>query len=240
MPSPSLLTRLIALFVAAALVAGCAGATKDLGQPPQLTEVGSGVHNQMPPSMIESKYPGQPLNKYSTWSDRQATLFTARRALFRGDSLTVLINIRDRARLESESDRSRSTGRNWGIGGDIDAGGLIGDASANAGFNGQTDFEGSGGTSRSENINLRIAAFVVDVLENGYLVIKGSQEVRVNAEVRVLTVAGVVRPADIDPSNTIAYDRIAEARISYGGAGHISEVQQPPYGQQFIDRISPF
>ena len=231
--------RFAVLALALVFVAACSQ-TKDLGKPPELTPVGAGIHNQLPPPMIESKYPGQPINKYSTWSDRQATLFTARRALFRGDTLTVLINIRDRARLESESDRSRSTGRSWGIGGDIDAGGLNGSASANAGFNGETDFEGSGGTSRSENINLRVAAFVVDVLENGYLVIKGSQEVRVNAEVRVLTVAGVVRPADIDPQNTIAYDRIAEARISYGGVGYIAEVQQPPYGQQFIDRISPF
>ena len=70
--------------------------------------------------------------------------------------------------------------------------------------------------------------------------ISGSQEVRVNAELRVLTIAGIVRPSDIGAENTISYERIAEARISYGGRGRITEVQQPAYGQQMLDQVLPF
>jgi flagellar L-ring protein precursor FlgH len=81
---------------------------------------------------------------------------------------------------------------------------------------------------------------VVAELSNGNLVVQGSQEVRVNAEMRVLTISGIVRPSDIGPENTIDYDRIAEARISYGGKGRITEVQQPPYGQQALDLYLPF
>ncbi|WP_306024759.1 flagellar basal body L-ring protein FlgH [Oceaniradius stylonematis] len=231
--------RLFVAMAAVFLVAGCS-ATKDLGSPPALSPVGSGIDNQLPPSMIESKYPGRPLNKYSTWDDRTASLFTARKALTRGDTLTVLIDIADRAQLQSDSERSRSSSRSWNLGASGNWNGTSGAASGDANFGGDTDFSGEGATSRSERIDLRVAATVVDVLQNGHLVIRGTQEVRVNAEVRILTVAGIVRPSDIDPSNTIAYDRVSEARISYGGTGHISEVQQPAYGQQFIDRISPF
>jgi flagellar L-ring protein precursor FlgH len=78
------------------------------------------------------------------------------------------------------------------------------------------------------------------VLPNGNLAIRGSQEVRVNAELRVLTIAGIVRPKDIGAENTISYERIAEARISYGGRGRLTEVQQPPYGQQVLDTVLPF
>ena len=63
---------------------------------------------------------------------------------------------------------------------------------------------------------------------------------RVNYELRLLNVAGIVRPRDISKDNTIPYDKIAEARISYGGRGRSSEVQQPAWGQQVYDAVKPF
>ncbi len=81
---------------------------------------------------------------------------------------------------------------------------------------------------------------VTGILENGNLLISGSQEVRVNHEIRILNVAGIVRPQDVDSTNMISYDKIAEARISYGGRGRLTEVQQPPVGQQVVDLFSPF
>jgi len=89
-------------------------------------------------------------------------------------------------------------------------------------------------------LNLRVAAVVTQVLPNGNFVVNGSQEVRVNFEARVLQLAGVIRPQDITSVNTIRQDQLAEARIAYGGKGQITDFQQPRWGQQLFDIVSPF
>jgi len=103
-----------------------------------------------------------------------------------------------------------------------------------------TSNAGSGQVTRSEKISLTVAAVVTAVLPNGNMVIQGVQEVRTNAELRQLTVAGIVRPEDISSSNTIKHTQIAEARISYGGRGDISRVQKTPGGQALVERFNPF
>jgi flagellar basal body L-ring protein FlgH len=89
-------------------------------------------------------------------------------------------------------------------------------------------------------INLRVAATVSQVLPNGNLVVVGRQQVRVNQELRDLQVGGIIRPQDIGSDNTVRHDRLAEARIAYGGRGTISDVQRPRYGQELLDIILPF
>ena len=111
---------------------------------------------------------------------------------------------------------------------------LLGDLSSSA------SSQGTGNIDRSEQIQVSVAAVVTRVLPNGNLVISGSQEVRVNYELRQLTVAGIVNPLDISLNNTVAYDRIAEARISYGGRGRQTDFQQPAWGQQVYDAVRPF
>ncbi|MGH6860266.1 MAG: flagellar basal body L-ring protein FlgH, partial [Phyllobacterium sp.] len=113
------------------------------------------------------------------------------------------------------------------------------DLGGNLDLNSDSRSKGEGKIERSEKIDLSVAAIVTNILPNGNLVIRGSQEIRVNNELRVLNVAGVVRPRDISGYNTISYEKIAEARISYGGRGRQTEVQQPPWGQQVLDAVSP-
>lgn len=236
--SPLSLTRPIVLFAALAL-AGCATPVEEINQIPPLSPVGYGVGD--PKSVYTYPQPPQSQSRrYSLWDDRQSKFFTDARALRAGDILTVDIRINDRARFRNESERSRTAERTIGFGADLSWLGIGSGGSANAGADSSTDSKGSGAINRSEDIRLSVAAVVTDVLPNGNLVINGSQEVLVNAEMRVLTITGIVRPSDIGAANTISYERIAEARISYGGRGRLTEVQQPPYGQQFLDNVLPF
>src|SRR6202030_4122980 len=106
--------------------------------------------------------------------------------------------------------------------------------------NTDTQSNATGSINRQDQLVTNVAAVVTQLLPNGNMVIEGKQEVRLNAEMRELLVAGVVRPEDIDSDNTIELPKIAEARVAYGGKGQITDFQQPPYGQQVMDVILPF
>ncbi|RDL52893.1 Flagellar L-ring protein [Ensifer sp. M14] len=232
--------RLTAVL-AAGLLAGCQNqAFNEIGRAPAMSPIGSGLqYTQTPQLAMYPKQPRQVSNGFSLWNDQQSALFKDARALNVGDILTVEIAINDKASFDNKTDRSRknTSGFNIGASGKSEASdfGWSGDLK----YGSNTKTEGDGTTERSEKLQLLVAAVVTGVLENGNLLISGSQEVRVNHELRILNVAGIVRTQDVDANNVISYDRIAEARISYGGRGRLTEVQQPPYGQQVMDLISP-
>ncbi len=191
--------------------------------------------------------PITPAAPASLWSGTRGSLLGERRAAIRGDIMTVVIEIDDRAEISNSSARSRAGSEQmsvpslFGIPQRIDENLPEGASmSAAVGLNSSSSSSGDGSVSRNEKLTLRVAATIVDVLPNGVLSISGSQEVRVNFEMRELLVTGYVRPEDISRQNEITYDKIASARISYGGSGQITDMQQPRYGQQVADIILPF
>lgn len=229
------------LLALAATMAGCATQQQnEMFVPPKLSPVGTGYGTPALSAASYPEIPAAPVKRYSLWNDKQSRLFTDPRALQVGDILTVNISINDRARFQNESERERTSRRGLGLAGGFAVEGVGSDASLDFDARGNSKAEGKGATTRSEALEMQIAAIVSDVLPNGNLIISGQQEVRVNAELRVLTIQGIVRPSDIGANNTIAYERIAEARVSYGGRGRLSEVQQPAYGQQILDTVLPF
>lgn len=183
----------------------------------------------------------------SLWTQASGSLLGDRRAARRGDILTVVIEINDSASISNTSDRSRKASDKmglpslFGIPQRLDAKLPDGASMADAVEAGSSSsYRGDGSVSRKERLTLRVAATVVEELANGVLRVEGQQEVRVNNELRELVVTGYVRPADISRQNEVSYDRIAGARIAYGGRGQITDVQQPRWGQQVADVVLPF
>jgi len=183
----------------------------------------------------------------SLWHSGPSSLLGDRRAGKLGDLLTVVIQIDDKAEISNSTSRLRQGSEKLAVPALLGAPQIIdknlpvGATSANAvDLSSNSSSSGNGSVRRNEKLTLRIAATVTEVLGNGHLKIQGSQEVRVNFELRELLVTGFVRPEDISRRNEITYDKIASARISYGGRGQISSAQQPRNGQQFIDMALPF
>jgi flagellar L-ring protein precursor FlgH len=230
---------LIPYAVIAVIVAGCAPDMENIGSAPPLSPVGSGIGTASAQSSVSEV---EALSGPSgSWVGGTGDFFRDARAQRNGDIITVKIEINDQATLNSTSNRSRKSSANADLGLSYDVMGVVGaDVNGEGGVNANSSSAGQGSTARSERIEMSVAAIVTRVLPNGYLLIEGSQEVLVNFEQRTLHVAGLIRPADIAPDNTISYEKIAEARIAYGGKGRVSEVQQPGWTQQIWDRVSPF
>lgn len=261
--------RSLALLALAAGAAGCAtiqprelasdaltapGAAYDAASramaPPQLNPIGSpaaltGGAQQSLPQPAPAAY--EPPAPSSLWRSGSRSFFNDQRAQRIGDILTVQIEIDDKAEVSNNSSRSRSGSTSAGVSNFFGLENVVNGVLGN-GFdpenliNAEADssHNGTGAINREEKIELTVAAVIVDRLPNGNLVLAGRQEVRINGELRELTVSGVIRPEDITAGNTINHTQIAEARISYGGRGSISAVQRPNWGQRLGDAVTPW
>lgn len=237
------------ISIAPLVVLAACGGSDHLGKPPSFTptmespEHGAMVNPGLP-RRIEKR---RMVDQSSLWSGTRQSLLGDRRAVQRGDIMTVVIQIDEKAEISNSTDRSRSGEQALGVPGffgipqRVDEKLPEGASSAElVGINSSSSASGDGSVKRKEKLTLRVAATVVDVLPNGVLAISGTQELRVNFELRELLVTGYVRPEDISRQNEITYDKIASARVSYGGRGQITDVQQPRIGHQVLDTILPF
>lgn len=257
----------LALLAASALSLAACGNTfsrlSEMGREPTLSPIANPQDTQpkvtMPMPRPEPERAGA-----SLWRTGARAFFKDQRANQIGDVVTVVISVSDNASLSNSSTRGRTAndganirglfgydpaalvarlpGTQPGLNNGIGAPGQQGSAGTGnlLGMDGTTNSTGTGSISRNESVSMRVAAVVTQVLPNGNLVLHGTQEVRVNYEARMLQVTGVARPSDILSDNTIRHDRLAEARVAYGGKGTLSDLQQPRWGYQVIDIISPF
>ncbi len=243
--------RVLAAAVMVTALSGCNlfSRLSEVGSEPALTSIRNPatLHGNQPvqmpmPAPVEAVH-----HPNSLWRPGSRAFFKDQRANQVGDILTVNIEIDDSASLNNSTTRSREAGEGAALSAFLGYESLLSDIFPDAvdpdnlvNLDSDSNSSGTGAVQRQEDIKFELAAIVTQVLPNGNLVIGGRQEVRVNYEVRQIQVAGIVRPEDIRSDNTIPYDKVAEARIAYGGRGQLSDLQQPRYGQQIYDILWPF
>jgi flagellar L-ring protein precursor FlgH len=237
------------LIVLACVASGCSAVSRlsQIGETPKLTAIDNPTTQPgyKPVSMPMPKPETVSYNPNSLWRNGSRSFFKDQRAHQVGDLLTVTVNITDQANFANETQRN-ATGSEGSAITDFLGAKTLGAQAAKVlpgnilQANGTTQYDGKGTIQRQESLTTNIAAVVTQVLPNGNLVVEGKQEIRVNAEMRELIVAGIVRPEDIQSDNTIDSSKIAQGRISSGGRGQITDIQQPRYGQQVMDVLLPF
>jgi flagellar L-ring protein FlgH len=229
----------IFLSVCALFLASCVTDLDKLSGQKNLSPSGSGFIDDSTTATVATYPTAHEQN--ASWVGGPADLFRDRRVHKIGDILTVQIFIDDKASISNNSNVSKKSTTSGDLGAKFSTLGVVSpDMKGSASVNSALSSAGQGTTVRSEKIELAVAAVVTAVLENGFLVVKGTQEIQVNSETRLLKISGIVRPNDITENRFVNYDKIAEARISYGGTGAISEVQAPGWGQRLFNRLNPF
>jgi len=242
---------LAAPILATCALSGCGQLQRlsEIGRPPELTATADPTADPSwrPVSMpMPHAQPGDEAAN-SLWRGGSRAFFKDQRASQVGDIITVLVNIADTAALQNNSSGERKSTETMGMPNLFGVEGLLPGMIAKAlnvsnlvstGSDGKND--GSAQIARNETVTLRVAGVITQVLANGNLVVSARQQMRVNSELRDLQVTGVIRPQDIASDNTIPHDRMAEARIIYGGRGQLTDYQTPRIGQQVLDALLPF
>lgn len=150
--------------------------------------------------------------------DNYRGLAADRRAHQVGDTLTVLVTETARATASANTDASGGV--------QLGANAQYRNISHNYALGLNGDDAGQGNTTRAGSLQAQLAVRVIAIENDGMLRIHGEQSVEINGEKQQFVLAGLVRPEDISPTNTILSNRISEADIHYTGKGDISTAQR--------------
>jgi len=235
------------LLFAAGLQSGCGMLTRlsEVGSDPPMTPTADPTKDPKwkPVSMPMPARQPESNEANALWRPGSRAFFKDQRAAVVGDIVTVLVSMNDAANLKNVTSAARTSSETGGLPNffgletvlpkAINPSSLISAASSNSNT-------GTGQIQRTEAVTLRLAGIVTQVLANGNLVVAAAQEFMVNSELRELRVTGVIRPQDIASDNTVLHDRMAEARIAYGGKGQLTDLQRARWGQQMMDILLPF
>jgi flagellar L-ring protein FlgH len=229
------------LVVVLLLLCGCSSHVQKLLDQPQLSPVGLKASDSLTTASLGSSLEEETtVAEPPSWVGGHADFFRDARPRAKGDLISINIAVNDSATFNNSTAKTRKSANSASTDFDVGLFNFMAQGQGEAKINGNTAASGQGSVIRSERLKLQLTAVIRRVLANGNFVVEGTQQVLVNNEMRDVRVAGIVNPNDIAPDNSVDYQKIAEARIQYGGAGAVSAVQKPAWGVQLWDKITPF
>lgn len=235
------MTQVFKLFPLLFVLCACSSQVGKLLDQPQLSQVGGPVEDSLTTASVDTAFEDTKTeDQPSSWIGGKADFFRDSRPRGKGDLVTINIAMNDSATFNNSTAKTRKSANSASTDFDIGLFNFLAQGQGEAKINGNAAASGQGSVVRSEKLKLQLTAVIRKVLANGYFVVEGTQQVLVNNEMRDVRVAGIVNPHDIAPDNSVDYQKIAEARVQYGGSGIVSSAQKPAWGVQLWDKITPF
>lgn len=144
---------------------------------------------------------------------------TARR---KGDLITVVIQENQDVSNQETSNIKRETSLDYALT-NLDIAPNAFDPLPSINGSSADELNGTANYAKKGVFTARVTAIVVDTLPNGNLVISGRREIRIDQEVKVLEISGIIRRYDILPDNTVESEKVASAQVSYSGSGPLTD-----------------
>ncbi len=234
------LLRLAAFSALLLAVSGCAtvnrlqGDVRPFDEPvnPYLT----------PPPAVIASLPAQAGDGggsiYASRNGKGMRLFQDNKASDVGDLLTITLVESTTATTQANTSVTKKSGIGMAaptIGGTSPIDGLT------VGIDGSRDFQGNGNSAQSNKLAGQLTVRVIQDLGNGNLLVRGDKQLRLNQGDELVQIQGIVRSADISPDNKVTSDRVADARIVYGGRGTLARSNAMGWlGRFFNSALYPY
>lgn len=173
-------------------------------------------------------------------------LFNDSKARRIGDIITVNLQEKMNAQKKAAANEKKTNATDIGaptiLGGTFNANVPFTNMNAlgNNTFDSSHQFKGQGDASQSNSLTGNISVTVVEVIPNGNLVVRGEKWVTINQGEEVIRFAGIIRPADVGPDNSIPSTKVADARIIYSGDGLVNEATQKGWLARFFSNYWPW
>lgn len=217
--------HLLAFLLSMGLAACSAVPPTNVHQPMSARPVAPPTSSALPGAIYQASY--------------ATPLFETKRARHVGDTLTIQINEKTDAARKGNTKADRSQTNAFSVPTLV---GLPGKSFLNAGLetNSEHNFDGSGESNANGSFTGTITVTVIEVLENGNLLVSGEKQVGLNYETEFLRFSGVVNPAQISNTNAVSSTQVADARIEYRGTGSVDSAQIMGWLAKFFLTFLPF
>lgn len=240
-----------ALMILPLFLSGCNLAEKlaTVGQTPELSQIQDPTlqpgYQPISMPMPEARASERRVN--SLWENGSRAFFKDQRARSVGDIVTIEVDFNDQQSMEMTPNISQNSKLNSSFGAvfglekqiarllpkNMDLPNVLNMSNA-------PNMSGSGKYDVSDKLKFKISSVITQILPNGNMVIEGRREMRLNNEVREIVLRGVIRREDVSAGNTVKGEKVAEARLSVGGRGDLSDVNSAPWFHQLVNKVSPF
>jgi flagellar L-ring protein precursor FlgH len=229
--------RCLTVLILSAALAGAAKKPDKKSKPSQsaLDQYVQDAHRHAAEAKAES--PGSLYSSSAVLLDIAADL-RARRV---DDVVTVVVNEQASAVSTGQTKTSRASSANASVTSLLKPLSATGKLANLVNSNSNTSLDGEGTTSRETTLTATLSARIADVLPNGDLVIEGTKSVMVNSENQVITLRGVVRPADLSNANTVLSDNVADMELKINGKGVVNDsIRRPMFLYRLLLGLLPF